>query len=244
MNLKKSALWILVGVLGGWGQLALAAPTVSQDGLDVTITTSTAGQVVTITYLVEVGGSPAADSWIGTTMDALSIQFGCAGMNCNSIIDSISPTATTSANVNGTWTGFLGKVSGTGCDSDNSESVCYTRLPTGVGGAVPETIMAANTAYTFTFDVTFKDGVDVAAVLSGEHSIKFLSVKGQEQCSGPPTDRTCVIKWSTGNQLSQSGSFDDGTDDGQDLPEPGSLALLGAGLIGIGLISKRRRRTA
>ncbi len=217
----------------GFGSLvslnAWAGLIVSQDGMTVAVTQTTSGQTTSVRFQVDIADATTASSWIGATMDALSLQLGCAGNDCNSIVQSISSTATTSANVNGPWTGLLGKVSGNGCTDNQSESVCYTRSPTGAGGSGMETIIAASTSYVFRFDINFFAGVNIAEILDGDHSVKFLAVRENG------TNRDGSIKWKTANQLSQSGSF-------QQVPEPGTLALLGVGLIAVAFYRRMSRR--
>lgn len=215
---------------------ALAMPiSVSYEGADVTVSYSIdAGnsQLVSFDYLFDVGSLTDAANWIGTTMDAFSVQFGSAGGG-PSLVQSISATSTNSANVNGAWTGFLDKVSGQGCSDNDSDAVCYTRLVTAQGGSSQETVIAADTAYNFAFDVLFQAGVDVPQTLAGNHSIKFLSLKEQNG------------SWSTGLQLSESGPFIP-TDPPcctppSEISSPDVLALLGLGLLSLVGVRHLRR---
>ena len=213
---------------------ALAVPSVSYEGVDVTVNYALVGQTASFDYIFAVGNATDAANWIGTTMDALSVQIGAA--NNGTLLDSISGTLTGQTNVNGTWTGFLDKVSGNGCSVDDADAACYTQLTSGtVDAGVSETVIAADTTYTFNFDVNFKTGVDAANALAGTHSIKFLSLKPNG--SGG---------WSTGLQLSESGYFnpDNPVDPDPGIPEPGTLALFGLGILGLNWSRRRRRQHA
>jgi len=122
------------------------------------------------------------------------------------------------------WTGFKDKVGGNGCGVADDNAICYTVLPTATGGD-GAAVIAAGTTYFWEFDVTFAAGTDLTKALGGDHSIKLLSVKDQNNDGN----------WSTGNQLSQSGAFTNDTPSPPPIPEPISIALLGVGFLALGI---------
>ena len=234
---KKIALAAAIGLssaLLSTGSMAI--PSVSYEGADVTVNYTLSGQTASFDYIFAVGNAMDAANWIGTTMDALSIQFGSAGNG--TLVSSISATSSNSANVSGVWTGFQDKVSGNGCSGNNADAACYTRLGTGTVDTMLETVIAASTTYNFMFDVVFNAGVNVADTLAGTHSIKFLSL----ECKKTDNDNKCT-KWGTGLQLSESGHFnpDNPTDPDNPVPVPGTLALFGLGILGLHRSHRRRR---
>lgn len=223
MSLRKFAATALTAISALGFSTGASAFSVTQDGLGIDVGYSTSGQTVSFTFTADFTG--ATTSWIGDTMDAFSLQFGNAAHN--SLIASFTPTISgmPGTDTSGTWTGYLDKVSGQGCSAATAEAICYTVNPTATGGD-GASIIAADT-YFWKFDVTFLDGVDVASVLDGDHSIKFLSVKLLNNG-----------KWTTGSQLSQAGSFTG--DDNFYTPEPIGAALVGIGLLGMALVRRRQ----
>ena len=186
---------------------------VSQDGLDVTVSWTTVGQNLNFTYVADFTNANA--NWIGATMDSLSVQLGSASNGV--LINSFSANATSTAA--GTWVGFRDKVSGNGCSVGSADAICYTVLPSGIGGDGAEVIAAKS--YSWFFTVGLNAGFDPDTVMQGSHSIKFLALKYN------PNNQ----KWSTAGQLSQSAT----------VPEPGTLTLLGVGLLGLAMMRRKRR---
>jgi len=154
-SIKKGALF----AIAAWGFLAASsafACTVSQDGLCVDVKGVQSGQTVNFTFTATFAAN--ATSWIGTTMDAFSLQFGAVGNGAGSAITAFSATATT-ANAGGPWTGFKDKVSGNGCADSDANAVCYTVLPSAIGNDGAAII--APGVYTWTFAVTFANTFNV-----------------------------------------------------------------------------------
>jgi len=217
---------VLFAVSGLWGANAMAGFSVSQDGAVVSIDVADSPDTnydVRVTYTIDFTSADA--SWIGALADSLSLQFGGNEITGAAIVSTPNP--------GNPWTIQVGKVSAGGCGDSVTSSVCLENPNGGAGGGVDELTIAATT-YTFVFDVKFADGVTVADAIdcggSVDCSVKFLAVEENG------VDKDGNTKWKVANQLSKSSGS-------TTVPEPGTLALLGVGLIGLGLSRRRPLRT-
>lgn len=235
--MTKGRLWLAVFVLG------LAAAGLNRPAEAYTIDpvgcSTCAGLGVDATYTLDGDGLTAhftftatwtTNAWNGELMDSFSLQFG--GSSSGLLDQTLSTAATSTAS--GTWTRVYDKVSGNGCTASGFDAVCFTVLPTGAGlagggsdGAPFINRGATDLVYSWDFDVRFTSTANRDTALAGSHSIKFLSLKYNRHNN----------RWSTGHQLSESGLYTRTNN----LPEPGTLALFGLGMLGLGWAGRRRR---
>lgn len=201
-------------------------------GLDATYALDGDGVTAHFTFVA----TWTTNAWNGELMDSFSLQFGGGS---GGLLDQ-SLTAAAAGPGPGTWTRVYDKVSGNGCTASGFDAVCFTMLPSGLGaagggsdGAPFINRGATDLVYTWTFDVRFSSAANRTSGLAGDNSIKFLSLKYNRNNN----------RWSTGHQLSESGTYTPGDDD-EDVPEPGTLALFGLGMLGLGWAGRRRRAAA
>src|SRR5699024_7514375 len=91
-----------------------AAYAVTQDGMGMDVEYSLSG--LTASFRVEATANATASTWLGTTLDAFSLQFGNVGNGGTSFIAAFTPTITSpDTNAGATWTGYKDKVTGNGC---------------------------------------------------------------------------------------------------------------------------------
>lgn len=111
---------------------------------------------------------------------------------------------------------------GCGAPSGNNGFVCSGINISG-GGADNEFSTAGNAIYTWVLDVTFNSALTLAMLQNVDNPIRAQFL----------TDQGGYV------QMSENGPFEDCCR--EDVPEPGTLTLLGLGLLGLGI--GRRRRT-
>lgn len=220
MKILSTIKGVACAVLLGSGLLAaVPAMAVIHNGGEFTVSASqtvSGSDTVTFVYTADFTG------WLGGADFIFAVDFGLGGPN----IMSVSLDSTTAT---GTWVASNGPSSANGCGDSSVVQACAE-------GSSP--FQATSGIVTWTFTVVFDSGVTSADWEdSNNHIGAFFCNIGQP---GPD----CGEQGGGKLGLSEETTFGDGGEDGEDggdLPEPGTLALLGVGLLGLGLRMRRRK---
>jgi PEP-CTERM motif len=168
--------------------------------------------------------------WTGAQQFIFAIDFKLDGYTVDTI-DSFSTTAP------GNWVTAAGPSNSNGCGGVNDTFACAEDNPFSEA-----TGAATSGSYTWSFRVTFTTDVDPADFSNTTNHIGAFFLLCQDTPNPNDGDaRECKGQ----NGLSENTTFDGGDgggeDGGGDMPEPGTLALFGLGLLALGGLRRRRQ---
>jgi len=228
MSMIKKIMASAVAIIGlGISVPSNAVTVVNFDGAAFSVNAVGSGATYTFTYRADFTGITGASSWWNGYAAGVSLDFG------NNQLSSGSGLANTTAG--GSWTYFQDKINANGCADATGSAICAAETGKVAKGNPGFALSLLNgNVLTWTFNVSFVDAATATTFFSGAHNLKFLATTG-----GIDTNDGSWTK--QGDLVSKDIEITCCKRPPDELPEPGTLALLGLGLMGLGF---SRRRTA
>jgi hypothetical protein len=154
-------------------------------------------------------------------------EFKIAGGNSNN--NPYSNVTFLSGPSGASWTASGGPLGANGCGGNNVGFVCIDAS----GGASPAGGISIGSTKVFVWqtEVTLAPGVQ----LDSSWHIGVHYTRLQQQCSGPPTNRTCTTNLQNAGIVSLSG-----TPSTPPVPEPTAMAVFGLGALIVGAALRKR----